>query len=267
MSLQENGERILRELGLTFSQAKLYVALVRFGGCTTANEVSNFSNIARQDVYRLLEQLQRIGLVEKIVANPAMFKAIPMKDVTSILVERRKQKTRALVKESEELIAHFNKTKSSTELQDHNQFVLIPKGEAIVRRIERSIKASQDEILIITPWREFAQWMFTVHELWRQAIERGVKVRWITERKPQNSDLTLEPAYNLLGNHNFKLRVMAEKPLKRLGIHDGKELFIAIGREANAGESQALWTNNSAMIHIMEDYFEMKWQTATEMQK
>jgi sugar-specific transcriptional regulator TrmB len=227
--------------------------------------MSNFSNIARQDVYRLLEQLQRISLVEKIVAKPAMFKAIPIREVTSILMERRNQKTQALLKESEEFLGSFNKTKSSTESQDNNQFVLIPKREAIVRRIESCIKAAQNKIHVITPWREFSQWMFTFHELWRQAIERGVKIRWITERKPQNVDLALEPIHVFSGNPGFRLRTMAEKTEKRLGIYDGKEVFIAITRDTNAGESQALWTNNPMMIYMLEDYFEMKWQLATEM--
>lgn len=264
MSLQENGERILRELGLTFSQAKLYVALVRFGGCTTANEISNFSNIVRQDVYRLLDQLKRISLVEKIVANPAKYRAIPMREVTSILMERRNQKTRTLLKESKEFLDHFYTTEISSETSDDNQFVLIPKGEPIIRRVENSIKAAQDTIISITPWREFSQWTFTFHEQWQRAIERGVKVRWITERKPQNADSPPEPTSVFFNNPNFKLKIMPEKPKKRLGIYDGKELFIAITQEINAGESQALWTNNPMMIHILEDYFEMKWKLATE---
>ena len=266
LSLQEHGERILRELGLTFSQAKLYLALTRFNDSATANELSSSSNIARQDVYQLLEQLHRISLVEKIVANPTEFRAIPMKEATAILLERRNQKTQALVKESEEFLVDFNKTEPLDRLHDNNHFVLIPKGEAVVHRVERSIKAAQKEILAITPRREFSQWIFTFREVWRQAIERGVRVRWITEKKPQTLELTSDPAFAFLDDPRFNLRVISEKPEKRVGIYDGKEVFIAVTRETNAGESGALWTDNLIVIHTLQDYFELKWQLASEIQ-
>jgi sugar-specific transcriptional regulator TrmB len=264
LSLQEHGEKILHELGLTFSQAKLYIALVRFNGCATANELSVFSSIARQDVYRLLEELQRVGLVEKIVGNPATFRAIPVKETISILMERRVQRTSTLLRESAEFLAKFPEKNSAEKPQDNSQFVLIPKGEMIARTIEKTIKATSHEILVITPWREFVQWLFAMHELWRQAIERGVKMRWITESKPQTSDSGLETVYTILGHPDFRLRTIKEPPKEKLGIYDSREVFIAAVDKQNAAESPALWTNNPTMVYILQEYLEMKWKTATE---
>jgi len=35
------------------------------------------SGVARQDVYRVLLELQKLGIVEKIIATPNRFRALP----------------------------------------------------------------------------------------------------------------------------------------------------------------------------------------------
>jgi len=264
VSLKEHAEKVLQELGLTFSQAKLFVALVRLSECATANAISSYSNVARQDVYRLMEELQEIGLVEKVVSNPAKFKAIPIRDATSFLVKKRKEKTHALVEESTALLTSFPELTSSTGFQDRHQFMLIPKREAVVRRIEKAIKAAEEKILIITPWREFTQWMFTLHDLWQQAIKRGVKIHWITETKPRNPDSHFEMLHSFMLDPHFKLRTLHRPVNSRLGIYDHREMFIATTVNNSAAESPALWTNNPTMVNVLEDYFEMKWQLSSE---
>jgi sugar-specific transcriptional regulator TrmB len=264
VSLKEHAEKVLQELGLTFSQAKLFVALVRLSECATANEISSYSNVARQDVYRLMEGLQEIGLVEKVVSNPAKFKAIPIRDATSFLVKKRKEKTHALVEESTALLTSFPELTSSTGFQDSHQFMLIPKREAVIRRIEKAIKAADEKILIITPWREFTQWMFTLHDLWQQTIKRGVTIHWITETKPRDPDSHFEMLRNFMLDPHFKLRTLHRPVNSRLGVYDHREVFIATTINNNAAESPALWTNSPTMINVLEDYFEMKWKLAAE---
>ena len=263
MSFKEHGEKILHEMGLTHSQAKLYVALVRMRACATANALSNSSNIARQDVYRILEELQNLGLVEKIIANPALFKAIPIGEATSTLMEKRREKTRILLKETAELLGEFPE-ENSPALQESHQFVLIPQGDPIVRKIEEAIKTAKKKIMVITPWRELTQWMLKLNQSWKQAVERGVKVHWITESKTLDLDSRLELEQGFLRNPNFKLRTLPQRLEERLGIYDNREVFIATTRQQNAAESPALWTNNPTIVYILTDYFEMKWNQAQE---
>jgi sugar-specific transcriptional regulator TrmB len=264
VSLNQHAEKVLQELGLTFSQAKLFVALVKLPQCATANAISSFSNVARQDVYQLMEELQEIGLVEKIVSTPTKFKAVSIKDATSFLVKKRKEKTRSLVEESTALLANFPEIASSTGVEDRNQFILIPKREAVVRRIEKAIKTANERILIITPWREFTQWMFTLHEAWQRATERRVKIHWITDSKPQTPDSNFEMIQSVLFNPNFKLRTLPKPVNSRLGIYDHREVLIATTANTDAAESPALWTNCPTVINVFEDYFELKWKLAKE---
>ena len=85
----------LTELGLSTTQAKIYLALVKTEN-QTAQTISKLSTVSRPDVYRVLNQLQDLGLVEKIIAKPEEFRAIPIEEGVSILLQRRINKTREL---------------------------------------------------------------------------------------------------------------------------------------------------------------------------
>jgi sugar-specific transcriptional regulator TrmB len=267
VSLMEHAEKVLRELGLTFSQAKLYVALLRLSDGATASAIGSFANVARQDVYHLMDELQEIGLVEKIVSNPTKYKAVPIEEVTSVLLGKRRDRTQALIEESAELFSKFPGKSSKTEIHEITQFMLIPKGETLVRKVEKTLKAAQKQIFVVMPWREFTQWIFALQELWQQTLDRGVRMHWLTENPPQNSDANMEMIDNFMHNPMFKLRTLPPPIDVRLSVFDSREVFIAINTTINAAESPALWTNSPTMVSTLEDYFRMKWEIATEYRR
>jgi sugar-specific transcriptional regulator TrmB len=94
------GERIVLEeesigalvgLGLTLVQSKVFLALVN-SDCPTIHEISMLSNVPRQDIYRIVSELQELSLVGKIVAKPIRFQALPIEEACAILL-KRKEKT------------------------------------------------------------------------------------------------------------------------------------------------------------------------------
>ena len=75
---------ILVRLGLTFCQAKIYLALLQLG-TSSAKTISNYTNIARPDIYRVIRGLVMLGLVEKSIGKPANFKEAKLKTVRDAL--------------------------------------------------------------------------------------------------------------------------------------------------------------------------------------
>ena len=259
MAVAGHGEKTFRELGLTLSQARVYLALVKLGTHSTVKAISVFSKVARQDVYRTLTELRELSLVELVIGNPALFRAIPLQETVAILMERKNQRTRVLMEEATELFNLFAEDKVVRLHQENHQFILVPKKEVLIRRIKKAIEGTQESILIVSPWRELTQWLFTLHESWQQALDRGVEVRWITE-KQASPCLLNEITRALIKDPNFTLRTEPTLSNSRFGIYDGKEVFITVLSTPNATESPALWTNNPAITYILKDYFETKWQ-------
>jgi sugar-specific transcriptional regulator TrmB len=87
----------LTDLGLSTTQAKLYLALAKLDG-QTAQEISRTAEVARSDVYRVLAELEEAGFVEKIISKPERFRSISVDDLVSNLIQKRIKETAELQK-------------------------------------------------------------------------------------------------------------------------------------------------------------------------
>ena len=111
---------VLQEIGLTESEAKVYLALLDLGN-STRGDIVNKSQIAGSKVYEILERLQAKGLVSIYVKkNIKHFKPTSPKNILSYL-EERKQKLKELEDEATAILpalfAKFNASKEEQEVE------------------------------------------------------------------------------------------------------------------------------------------------------
>jgi sugar-specific transcriptional regulator TrmB len=92
LSLEEYHLETLIQLGLTQNQSRLYLSLLSLGKAI-GKTLSRETGFARQEVYRILEELHDRGLVEKSIATPTEFSAIKVQEAISILVLEKTKKT------------------------------------------------------------------------------------------------------------------------------------------------------------------------------
>src|SRR6059058_2811191 len=76
MSLSERALSALKELGLTGTEVKAYISLLR-GGTMTANDVSREARIPYSKVYDALESLHEKGWVDEQKSRPVVYTARP----------------------------------------------------------------------------------------------------------------------------------------------------------------------------------------------
>ena len=86
---------ILSEFGLTENQAKVFIATTRLG-TPTVSEVADASEVRREEVYRLLPELEKMGLIERLLGKPLRLRTPNPKSAITTLVnlEREKAKDR-----------------------------------------------------------------------------------------------------------------------------------------------------------------------------
>jgi sugar-specific transcriptional regulator TrmB len=142
---------MMAKLGLTSCQAKVFLVLLRIG-VSSAQSISKESNIARSDVYRILPTLQKIGLVEKMLAIPVMFKAISVEDTLPILFQRKAEDFERLQNELSEFLKNFEKRKRFIPAREPH-FVLIPSNKAFVRRSIQLAENSTEIMETVMPIR------------------------------------------------------------------------------------------------------------------
>jgi sugar-specific transcriptional regulator TrmB len=260
---QENEVEILVALGLTIPQGKVFRALTRIGKDSPASKIASFSKMARTDVYRVLEELQEVGLVEKIIATPTKFQAVPIREAVFILTEKRNRKTAELRRSARELIRLFeHSAPKATYHKEDGQFRIVPKREALIIRKRKATSSAKESIDHISNWTAFQRGLdLSVGEV-KQALDRGVKMRSLVD-KPKGA-VWPEIAQALMKHDSFKLRAISNPPITRLSIYDKKEVIVSTYLTPAVAGSSALMSTNPALIGIIQCYFDDLWNKAKE---
>ena len=76
---------LLLGLGLSLNQARVYLAILKLEK-TTVGQVAKFSKVRREDVYRILPTLEKLGLVERLIGKPTEVRATLISDALKSLV-------------------------------------------------------------------------------------------------------------------------------------------------------------------------------------
>jgi sugar-specific transcriptional regulator TrmB len=258
--------RVLKRLGLTITQARTYLALCRTGA-STPKTISTESQIARQDIYRILAELQEIGLIEKAITTKTMFKALPLQDALLMLLERRVKETSELQAEARELLSHFEENHSKAALkQEEAQFVLVSEKEWTLKKRKEVIETAQTSIDVVTPWKRYLPARLAYTEENKKAVERGVKIRFITERPDDAISLGhAKEITQVFGeNPSVEVRYSRTPIITAVAMWDNKEVLVFTAPKAALGKSPALCSSNPSLVHLVQNYFEMMWSAALD---
>jgi sugar-specific transcriptional regulator TrmB len=256
---EEENVQTLTHLGLTVSQAKVYLALLALEKAT-GKIISKYSKVARQEAYRILDELQEKGLVERIIDMPTEFKPIPLKDCIHILIKRKKNEISKTQKEAITLLQKFKEKNSHALQEEEPQFILVPEKESSWK-IGRAIENAQTSVDTIATLNRFRSGMFEFDEIIRRALKKGIKFRTLTN-KPEDGNSLPEIAKALIEDPLFKVRYCNQSLSAILGIFDKKELMISISTVRGLGETPTLFSNNLCLLAIAQSYFETMWLTA-----
>ena len=251
----------LKDLGLTTVQAKTYIALIKLD-LPTISAIASLSHVPRTDLYRSIQELEKKGLVERIISNPYRFRAIPVDKCIDILYHRILEKNLEMQRNIVKLRKSLNqKTRELPETRP-SSYVLVPKKRAI-EKIGNDIAGTQASLEVVASWQRFSTAMFSFTEKVEKASSRGVKCRFITE-KPKEVETELERLKSYQEKTNCKIKFIANSPQTVVSIYDRKEVIIIENPRAPLGESPVLWSNIRSLISMAKDFFEKLWRTAKE---
>ncbi|MEM2098316.1 MAG: helix-turn-helix domain-containing protein [Candidatus Bathyarchaeia archaeon] len=177
LGTQEENFQIFLRLGLTVSQTKVYLTLLKLGQ-TTGKIIAQHSKVARQEVYRVLAELRERGLVEKVISVPAVFKPLPIKDCLDILIKRKKDDLLEVEKKINYILQQTKNNEGSVP-EEEPQLVLVSKKEASRRRLSKAIENTRVSCDMMLHWECFRYGMIEDTETWRKAVEKGAKIRFI----------------------------------------------------------------------------------------
>ena len=126
--MNENGDCVetLKELGLTYTQAKVYIAAAKREQAN-AKDLCKDTGVPKQELYRILSELANIGLVEKQIGSPTQFNSIPFLNGVSILIANKRDEIDELATKAKKLHAQMRKT--HTVKMQESRFLVLPISE------------------------------------------------------------------------------------------------------------------------------------------
>jgi sugar-specific transcriptional regulator TrmB len=258
--------RALTHLGLTSSQAIVYLALVSLG-ISNAQTISNYSHVARSDVYRIIAALEKLALVERIISTPCKFRAIPIQDSLSILMKRRMNETFELQTLTKKILKHFENNNIITVLgENEHQFILMSEQAGMQKRI-KALETVQRNYDLLTTWKSILHHIPSLPiEKFHRTLQRGVEIRFIIDTPPgrKNEKLVADTIKYLKKYSNFKIRHLPSPAKATMLVIDQKDAWIFCGTLACRKEGRDLYTNNPCLLSILQDYFENLWMTTIE---
>ena len=259
----EESINTLTGLGLKLVQAKVYVALVK-SGPACVREISDLSKVPRTDLYRILEELEKKGLVERVIATPTKFKATPLFDSINMLLQRRREESLELEKKALKL-QHDHQMAISIEstTKDKTEFILVPSGR-VMEKMANNIDCAQKSLEVVLSYKRFSHVVFTYVEKIQEALFRGVNCRFVVE-KDEKEQLSLKYAELCGKNTTCRVKSVVATPQTIFAIFDQKTVFIIENSPSSKEESSSLWSNNSSLVALASDHFEVLWERSMKV--
>lgn len=253
----------LTKLGLTPLQARIFVNLHRLGP-TTARNISKFSNVNRVDVYRVLRELSKRGLVEVNLGNPAVYNSVDPKLVLQILLSEIEDRVRELKTRSEGLITWLSSLKAVSEASEErleNPFFRLLSGHQILNRCIRMFDGASVGILRILPGGSlplhFQEGFFEHYE---DCVSRGVKIRIITEITKRNIYEAEEFSKITEIRHSNDVSTS----LKYVVADDWEVMVMLNSPIMSARGATAFVSNNQGLIKGFKLDFEALWRRSQD---
>jgi sugar-specific transcriptional regulator TrmB len=252
----------LTKLGLTLLQAKAYLALTKLGKAEV-KAISRVSNVARQDVYRVMPTLLKLGLVEKIVATPTVYQAVPLKDGLSTLLQQKTAEDAKLQKNAEKLIEDCQETGGGVVARvDEPHFIITSERALFRKRIAESTNTARKSSDAIYSPDGFRAVLFHQRKHLKRALKRGVRIRIITQ-KPENKKFIRKITESLRKSTSFELKYTTDLSPINIVIFDNMEVNIRI----TEGTVPSLWSNNPNFVKLAMSYFDDMWSKAHDAWK
>jgi len=260
----EQTSRDLVDFGLTKTQAKIYVTLVSLG-VASASEVAALSKIRREEVYRIIPELEKRGIISRKLQTPRKFAVANPETAIEILTKTKLEAMRDEIDKVErkrtEIVSKLKAIELPVKQNAASIEVISQRNQAHARLTEIAqnarkyldIAAKLENLILVYSNRP---------KNVTDRIIKKVKMRIITESHGYEGlakELVTESEAN--GN-SVELRFVERLPFS---------LIIADDTEAMWGEGQpatedfpVFWANDPTQIAILKMSFENLWNESTD---
>lgn len=217
------------------------------GEIYTVKEIYEKTKIPKNKIYESLDFLKSKEIVNEEQTKPKRYFIVNFGIIDQML-EQKKQELEQLEENLEEL-------KSKRTQINPSVLSIIEGSEELHNLIESSNNQIKEEIKSCSRLRKMH---FGCFRTLKKAIERGVKVKFISLETKENFEIL--KAYHDIG---VEIRIFTKKEIfPKIGLFDKKYARITIAEPdvKSPDHYKTIWANSSILYKIVNNHFEKVWE-------
>ncbi len=137
--------KILKNLGLSENEAKVFIQLSKTGP-KKVGQLSKQVEISRVQLYQILRNLQKKGIVESTFEYPTKYNAIPLDRVLDMFIANKEEEATILRKKKKTILQNWNDISIKFSDVSENKFIVLQSNKIIFSKIRQMIKNSKEII-------------------------------------------------------------------------------------------------------------------------
>jgi hypothetical protein len=180
------------------------------------------------------------------------------------LLQQNTEKQKAIRNEAKQFLRNFKNHNREKPNQENSQYSLTLGSKPLIREYLRDLSETQTSKDCIHKWRTILFLVNRDFENFKESLERGVKIRYITYI-PKGTKMP-QIIQTLAKTGSFEVKSASTIPKAYMDIFDKKILHIIThATPCSPKGAEVLRSNNPAVVGLAQDYFELKWQSATTL--
>lgn len=258
-------ESTFQKLGLSKNEIRVYIHLAR-SGMLKAIEVSEVISLHRTETYRILRDLEKMGLVSSVFEKPLKFVATPFEKTLDLLIKSKKLRLELLERKKKDLVDLWSSLpQPEVEFVKREVFQVLEGEEQIYLKAEEILTKTNAEVWVFVSDFDISHFY---HSGFLDKLERiakkGLSVRLLTNDSPKGCFFVKKLKVN-----DVKSLSTCPSDLSSFIIVDQEQLLFLINRnngQNDDGEEKrkrlaALWTNYQAFIKALSTLFLELWNS------
>jgi len=260
-------ESMLQKLGLSKNEIRVYIFLARSKE-RKASEISEALSLHRTETYRILRDLEKIGLVSSVFEKPLKFIATSFEQAIGTLIEAKKLKIRQLEKNKAQLIKIWmSLPKPEVKQQRKEVFQILEGEEQITLKANEIVQAARREIDIFATEEDISRLYHSGFMDRLEKFARKSNARLLTNDSPKSRFFV-----NKLDMPNVRYVRPDAKEIPTFILADREQLLFTIRKtnkdaseNGKRGKIAALWTNYDTFVKTLSRLFLELWKAEKKL--
>jgi sugar-specific transcriptional regulator TrmB len=261
---------VLKNFGLTDKESEVYIYLAK--SCIQkAGNISKSLRMHKAQVYRILRNLRRKGLVKSTFEVPMRFEAVPFEGCLDLIIKAKKEEATFLEGKRDELVSCWNSINIACPAFHSGMFMIVKGRNNLYSMIFQMIERAEREVLGILDSLGLMQ---AVQMGLLDVLEKTeTSFRFLTEITKENLQM-IKPILEMMTSKNKVFTVnhvgLVSGICPRFIIRDDKEAIIFLSHEdassTDRKHENGIWTNMPAVFYT-KAFFEELWHKSTKINK